>query len=180
MIIFDTETTGLIKNGLIELSKQPQIIEFAAIKLDDNTLEEVDRIDFLVNPNVRLPEIITKITGLTDQDLIEQPNFSHYFPTLVKFWFGEKHSFAHNHAFDTGMMSLELRRLKRQYQFPWSPIQHCTVNKTYSLKGYRLKLQGLYFHLFNKEFEEAHRAMKDVEALTECVKELLKTGVIKL
>ena len=180
MIIFDTETTGLIKNGLIELSKQPQIIEFAAIKLDDNTLEEVDRIEFLANPKKPLPEIITKITGLKDADLMNQPVFSNYFAQLVMFFFGEKYSFAHNHNFDTGMLSLEMRRLKKQYHFPWPIRQICTVNSTYSLKNFRLNLQRLHFHLFQKEFDEAHRAMKDVEALTRCVKELLKTGVIKL
>lgn len=180
MIIFDTETTGLIKNGLIELSKQPQIIEFAAIKLNDQTLEEVDRIEFLVNPKKKLPEIITKITGLRDADLIEQKTFDYHFPSLVKFFFGEKISFAHNHSFDTGMLSLELRRLKKQYAFPWPIRQICTVVSSYHLKNYRLNLQRLHFELFNKEFEEAHRAMKDVEALTRCVKELIKREVIKL
>jgi len=180
MIIFDTETTGLIKNGLIELSKQPQIIEFAAIKLDDSTLEEVDRLEFLANPGVKLPEIITKITGLTDGDLADEQPFKYYFPQLVKFFFGEKYSFAHNHSFDTGMLSLELRRMKKQYQFPWPFRQICTVNSTYHFKNFRLNLQRLHFHLFNKEFTEAHRAMKDVEALTKCVIKLIKDGVIEL
>lgn len=180
MIIFDTETTGLIKNGLVELSKQPQIIEFAAIKLDDKTLEETDRLEFLVNPQVKLPNIITKITGLTDGDLRDKEVFSYHFPKLVMFFFGEKYSFAHNHSFDTGMLSLELRRMKKQYQFPWTFRQICTVASTYSLKNFRLNLQRLHFHLFQKEFDEAHRAMKDVEALTRCVKELLKMGVVKL
>lgn len=180
MIIFDTETTGLIRNGFVELSKQPQIIEFAAIKLDDKTLEEIERIDFLVNPGKKLPPKITEITGIKDFDLINEKPFSHHFPKLVMFFFGEKYSFAHNHAFDTGMLSLELRRLKKQYQFPWPIRQICTVSATYSLNNYRLNLSRLYYHLFKKEFKNAHRAMADVEVLTKCVKELIKTEVIKL
>ena len=38
MIIFDTETTDLVKPGLVPLEDQPHIIEFAGIKLDDFTL----------------------------------------------------------------------------------------------------------------------------------------------
>lgn len=180
MIIFDTETTGLIQNGLVDLSKQPHIIEFAAIKLDDKTLEEKERLEFMCNPGITLPPKITEITRITDADLMDKPKFSEKFPDLVKFFFGEKYSFAHNHEFDSGMLALELRRLKRQYKFPWPPVQYCTVGSTMSLKGYRLNLTALHFHLFGSGFEEAHRAMNDVEALVKCVKKLLADGIIKL
>jgi len=43
-IIFDTETTGLPVNSIIDIKKQPEIIEFAAIKIDDETLDEIDRL----------------------------------------------------------------------------------------------------------------------------------------
>lgn len=180
MIIFDTETTGLVKNGLVPLKDQPQIIEFAAIKLDDKTLEEVGRIEFLANPKCKLPAIITKITGIKDSDLIGKPEFVESLPALRDFFLGEKYSFAHNHNFDTQMLSLELRRLKKQYAFPWPMNPICTVNKTMGIKGFRLKLSQLYFHLFQEEFPDAHRAMADVEALTRVVRELIKTGIIKL
>jgi len=180
MIIFDTETTGLIQSGLVDLSKQPHIIEFAAIKLDDKTLEEKERLEFLCYPGISLPPKITEITRLSDVDLINQPKFSERFPDLVKFFFAEKYSVAHNHEFDSGILALELRRLKRQYKFPWPPVQFCTVASTMSLKGYRLNLTALHHHLFGTGFEEAHRAMNDVEALTKCVRKLIADGIIKL
>lgn len=46
-IVFDTETTGLLKPESAPLSEQPQIIEFAGIKVDFDTLEEIDRLEFL-------------------------------------------------------------------------------------------------------------------------------------
>jgi len=180
MIIFDTETTGLPRSGLMDLSKQPQIIEFAAIKLDDATLEEVERIEFFANPGKLLPPKITEITGIKDLDLVDAEPFANHFNKLCKFWFEQKYSFAHNHSFDSQMMIFELRRLKKQYKFPWTPVQICTVNATYSMKGYRLKLQALHEHLFGEEFKGAHRAMTDVEALTRIVKELLNRQIIKI
>lgn len=176
MIIFDTETTGLLKSSIVDLEQQPKIIEFAAIKLDDKTLEEVDRIEFLVNPGHALPAVITKITGIEDSDLKDVKPFVDYYEQLTNFFLGEKYLIAHNVAFDVGMLTTELSRIGRLTQFPWPPIQICTVNKTMTIKGYRLKLSILYSHLFGEEFKEAHRAMNDVMALVRCVKTLIKNG----
>ena len=46
MIVFDLETTGLPKAEGSDLDIQPRIIEFGAIKVDDN-FKEVDRFQFL-------------------------------------------------------------------------------------------------------------------------------------
>ena len=72
ILAFDTETTGLPVAGINDLTKQPKIIEFAAIKICDKTLEEVDRIEFLVHPNQPISAKITEITGLKDSDFIKE------------------------------------------------------------------------------------------------------------
>ena len=54
MILFDLETTGLPKAEGSDLDMQPSIIEFGAIKLDDD-LEETARMEFLCNPGHPLP-----------------------------------------------------------------------------------------------------------------------------
>jgi DNA polymerase III epsilon subunit-like protein len=180
MIIFDTETTGLLKASVVDLDKQPKIIEFAAIKLDDKTLEEKDRIEFLINPGHELPKEIIKITGLTDDKLKHAKSFEHYYEDLVNFFLGERYLIAHNIAFDMGMLRNDLARIGRQTQFPYPPRQICTVVKTTQIKGYRLNLTKLHVHLFGVEFKEAHRAMTDVEALTKCVKELINQKLIIL
>ena len=74
MIVFDLETTGLPKAEGADLDIQPRITEFGAIKLDEN-LKEVGILDFLVNPGIPLDPVITKITGLTDNDLKDKPPF---------------------------------------------------------------------------------------------------------
>jgi DNA polymerase III alpha subunit (gram-positive type) len=180
IIVFDTETTGLAKPNIVDVSEQPKIIEFAAIKLDAETLEEIDRIDFIVNPQEQIPSEITKITGLKNEDLIGEKPFIDHLEKLQEFFIGSKYLVAHNIAFDVKMLFFELKRLKRFTKFPWPPVQICTVNQTMSLANRRLNLTALHKILLGKEFEGAHRAMVDVEALTRCFKELVKRKVIKL
>ena len=68
MIVFDLETTGLPKAEGSDLNIQPKIIEFGAIKVDDD-FKEVDRLEFMCNPGHDLDPKITKITGITDEML---------------------------------------------------------------------------------------------------------------
>jgi len=180
MIIFDTETTGLAKAKAARLSDQPQIIEFAAIKLDDTTLDEVSRLEFLCNPGVPLEPVIVKITGINDSMLKGKKPFAGHLEDLADFWRGEKYSVAHNHAFDSNMMDFELSRLEKVSKFPWCSNQVCTVDASYPFKNFRLSLTKLHHHLFGVDFPSAHRAMADVEGLTRCTIELIRQGYIKL
>lgn len=179
MIVFDTETTGLPKPEGVPLEQHPQIIEYAGIKLHDETLEEIDRIEFLANPGVTLPDIIVKITHITDELLRGVPSFGASFKKLADFHLGERCFVAHNVSFDRYMLTLELRRLNKLNWFPWPPEHKCTVESSKHLfDGKFPKLGALHAHFFGSEHEEAHRAMPDVEALVRCVRELRKVGAI--
>jgi DNA polymerase III epsilon subunit-like protein len=178
VIVFDTETTGLIQHSSAPLDTQPEIIEFAAIKLDP-FLDEVDRLTFLCKPaRLPLPAKITEITGLKDADLIGQPSFARQLPLVENFFRGEECAVAHNCAYDIGMTELELRRLGRVTRFPWPTQQLCTVELTKHLKGHRLKLGELYQLLTGKEMRDAHRAMNDVEQLCEAIRAMRTEGMI--
>lgn len=178
MIIFDTETTGLKAADAAPLTKQPYIIEFAAIKLDNETLEEIDRIEFLCKPPIELPPLITQITGIRQEDLQNEKPFKAYYQDLIKFFFGDYHMVAHKVDFDRDLLKFELMRIGKLLKFPWPTVHTCTIEKSMSLKNRQLKLQVLYKELFDEEFTEAHRAMKDVEALTRCVIELRKRELL--
>ncbi len=180
MIIWDTETTDLVKPVATRLSQQPQIIEYAAIKLDDKTLEEVGRLEFKFKNDSPLQPQIIKITGLRDSDLINMPKFGEKLHELREFHLGERIFVAHNLAFDSNMLQIELRRLDAMHKFPWPYHGIDTVNETYHIKGFRLNLSKLHEHCFGKPFEGAHRAMVDVEALTRCVIHLIKAKVITI
>ena len=177
IVIFDTETTGLVEPEPTPLDKQPRIIEFAGIKLNKG-LEEIERLEFLVDPGIEITPLITKITGISNPMVRGQGNFAIHFEKLQKFFVGVNEFVAHNLMFDHDMLSFELKRIDKLTQFPWPPVRTCTVEKTHHLNGYRLNLTKLHQHCFGKEFKGAHRAMPDVEALTRCYIELKKKGLI--
>lgn len=181
MIIFDTETTGLVKPTAVSLNEQPEIIELAAIKLEDKKpYKELERIEFLCKPKYPLSAKITEITGLTDKDLEDQPKFSAKYPYLCEFFRGEFYLIGHNVKFDVDLLSFELQRMGRLTKFPWPPMHICTVEATVSRKGFRLNQGLLYEELFGDIIKSAHRAMADVEVLVKITKELIKTKEIQL
>lgn len=180
MIIFDTETTGLVQPWAMPIAKQPQIIEFAAIKIDDSSFKEIDRMEFLCNPGKPLPPEIVKITKITDAMLKGKLSFASHLPKLSEFFLGEEYIAAHNITFDTSMLQLELMRIDSLIKFPW-PMHHIdTVESSMPLKGFRLNLTKLHAHCFGKDFPAAHRAMADVEALTKCTIWLIQNKYIRL
>jgi DNA polymerase III epsilon subunit-like protein len=180
MILFDTETTGLLQPDAVPLNGQPKIIEFAAIKLNDKTLKEVGRLEFLCNPGAPLPEIITKITGITDADLADLPGFDAHYADLCEFFLGERNLVAHNITFDVGMLKNDLLRIGKSTMFPWPQNQLCTIDSSYSIRGRRLKLSILHEMVTGAPHVDAHRAMADVEALVTCARWLIKENLMKI
>src|SRR5579862_397036 len=150
MIIFDTETTNLTAPEAAPIDQQPHIVEFAGIKLDDKTLKEISRFEFLCNPRVPIPPDAVKITGITDAMVFKKPPFTAFFNPLVEFFFGERYAVAHNCAFDITVMRHELERLGRITAFPWPVVQICTVELTVNIKGHRLGLGDLHEILTGK------------------------------
>ena len=178
MIIFDTETTGLLDPEIQALDKQPEIIEFAAIKISDSDYEVIERIEFLVKPRIPVQPHITKITSITNKQLQDCQPFAAHIPALCEFFLGERTLIAHNLDFDRRMLEVELKRAGKALQFPW-PFRHlCTVEETIHLNNHRMKLKDLHRELTGDEFEGAHRAMVDTEALLRVVEVLLERQII--
>lgn len=163
-IIFDNETTGLVKPAASNISMQPKIIEFAGIKIDEEG-NELGRLEFICDPQQPLEEIIKKITGFKDEDLKGKPTFREKIDELTDFFFGVDYCVAHNCSFDISCLYYELLRNDRVTRFPWPPQQICTVEATMHLKGHRLKLGDLHVMATGQDIKNAHRAMADVEAL---------------
>lgn len=185
LIGFDTETTGFTEKEPTALDKQPHIVEFAAIKIDYDTMEEIDRLEFICKPPIKLSPEIIKITGIqnkagiisdeTGEELpsveFKQP-FKAHLRDLVQFFFGTRHMICHNLTYDRDMLWYELQRIGFLTRFPWPPNHVCTVEKSKTIKGYDLNLSALHEHFFGEKFEGAHRAMVDVEAMMKCYRKL--------
>jgi DNA polymerase III epsilon subunit-like protein len=170
MIFFDVETTGLIDNEGLPLSQQPEIIEIGALRIDgpatmanDGLLVVLDTFSTFVKPTkLPLPPIITKITGIRDEDLTEAPLFIEVYGALARFFTGSPEMLAHNARFDLMMLVFELRRCAKEYQFPYCP--RLTDTKAFwpgKLEAWGRKVKG-------DSFVQTHRALDDARLLAEC------------
>lgn len=191
LIGFDTETTGFVEKEPMSLDNQPHVVEFAAIKIDYQSMEEIDRLEFICKPPIPLSPEIINITGIqnkagiisdeTGEELpsveLKQP-FKAHLRDLVQFFFGTRWMICHNLTFDRDVIWYELKRIGFISRFPWPPNHLCTVEKTKTIKGYDLSLSALHEHLFGEKFEGAHRAMVDVEAMMKCYRQLRKDKYI--
>lgn len=170
MIIFDTETTDLMRPEVADITWQPHIIEIAMVKLDENW-REIDRYATLIKPGIPLNEEMHKnITGITSAQLETAPTFLEKYDELISFCIEEHTMIAHNMPFDLGVLVTELRRIGKEYAFPYPYNQICTVERTRHLKGKRLTLVDLYKLKLNRKLEQTHRALDDVLALAEIVR----------
>lgn len=168
--IIDTETTGLIESEGVDISLQPQIIEVYALQVTEDFEFVKDFLSF-VKPTRPIPPLITKITGITNNDIIHAPIFKEVYLDIADTFLGSSVMVAHNLSFDLGMLVIELTRINKQFAFPYCPIHYCTVEQSMWIKGYRLKNSELLELATGKtEIEGAHRAKADVLATLESFK----------
>jgi len=171
MIILDCETTGLLLPESAPLSQQPSIIEIALIKTD-NQLNEKERYETKVFTRTKIEPEASKVNGFVNADLKGAPEFAEIYGELVELFLGEDTLIAHNLPFDATMLANELRRIGKEFQFPWPPNHVCTVEETFHLKNRRLKLIELYENTLGRPLDQKHRAMADVEALLEILRSM--------
>lgn len=183
-VIFDTETTGLIKPQATNIAEQPYITEIYCLKvehnLDGSDWKTLGDFETLLKVPIPLSEDITRITGIRDSDLSQAPTFIEIQKSLSEFFVGVDSMVAHNLSFDKSMLANELVRCNKVLNFPWPPMHICTVERTMHIEQRRMNLTRLHEHLFNEGFPDAHRAKNDVIPLTRCFRELLLSGELKL
>ena len=171
ILIFDTETTGLLAPKAARSSRQPFIIEFYGEIIDGNSFH------YLFNPGMKLPPKITAITGLRDSDLKDQPPFRESANKIVEIVESADIIVAHNFSFDKGIIEINLER--EEIDPPKWPRGICTVEATEHLYGRRMSLGDLHQDIFGQGFK-AHRAEEDVKALIRIFQKLLEDGEIIL
>lgn len=178
ILIFDTETTGLIQNHSIPLNKQPEVTEFYGAVVDLKTGRRGKTIDTLIRPAAFpiSPETIkaTK-TKITNQMLSDQPTFKELADPIKELIETSPAVIAHNATFDREMINIEFERLN--FVVKW-PRVFCSVELTMHVKRRRCSLTNLHEYLFDEAFADAHRAGPDTQALIRCVREMFKRGWI--
>lgn len=170
IVVFDTETTGLPLHPDAPLDKQPKIIELGAALLDSDG-KVVDTFQQLLHPGEEITDEITKITGITNDQLKDQPKFGDVLPQLREFFGRAFAVFAHNLPFDKKLLHYDLRRVGCE-DFPWPQQEYCTIGLHRSIWGRNMKMTELYEHALNKPLPQTHRALDDVQALVEIIQAL--------
>ena len=173
--VWDTETSGLFYSGLIENERKPELIEFAAIKVDLDSKDVIKEYNFLVKPRRNIPDEVVGITGITEAMVENEQPFSFYITDIRDALENTDAVIAHNLSFDKEMIDTEADRIGIKIKWP---RLICTVEQTACIRGYRLTLTELHKEIMGHPFEGAHRARQDVEALLNCVLKLYERGFI--
>ena len=103
-VVLDTETTGL--------SASARIVEFAAVEVDPRSGATGRRLHVVINPEVPIPAVVTKIHGIRDCDVVGRPPFRAVADEICAF-IGGATVIAQNASFDKRMLELELARAGR-------------------------------------------------------------------
>ena len=163
MVIFDVETTGLNKNT-------DRILSFSAIKvvLKDGIHQIDDEIDQFINPGFPIPESVTKINGITNERVKNEPTEDIAIQRIHKF-LGEKPFVAgyNSISFDEKFMdAMYLRTLG----IPFEPLFHIDVMKMGKEKVFlqSYKLCNLAHELGADVGLTFHQSRDDVVATFRC------------
>jgi len=179
IIVFDTETTGLPKHPKVHVDQQPRIIEFGCAVLDSSG-KRLREFNTLVNPKMQIGPEITKITGITNEQLATAPTFGEVWPEIAPHFEGVKYAIAHNLPFDRSMLAFEFMRFALARgelltvdeaidSFDHWPEEGeiCSAGMFQSHWGRRPRLVELYEWSLGKPLAQTHRALDDVNALCE-------------
>ena len=106
-IILDTETTGL------EVKQGHRVIEIGAVLLNDRKKSQ-DHFHSYLNPSRLIDEEATKVHGITNADVEDQPGFEEIAEEFIQFIEGST-LVIHNAPFDVGFLNNELRLASSTY-----------------------------------------------------------------
>lgn len=167
-IIFDTETTGLPLHPAAALELQPRCIEFGAVLMSLEDGAVIEDANILIAPGVPLPPEITKITGITEDDLRGASTFVEVAPQLRRIFSQAAAVVAHNLPFDKSIIKFELAR-HGITDFPWPARETCTVGLYRAEWGRNPRLIELYEAVMGRPLAQKHRALDDVRAMVEII-----------
>ena len=152
LVFLDLETTGI-------RTTRDRITEIAALRVENG--EVTSRWHRLINPEVRIPASISKLTGIDDVMVADAPTFAEIAEALRE-WLGAAPLVAHNARFDYGF----LRNAYRLAGVEFSAEVICTLRLSRHLAPQERE-HNLAALLERHGIVTAvrHRAMADAEAL---------------
>jgi len=156
LISLDLETTGFDK-------EKDQIIEFGAIKFD-LTSGETETLSFLINPEREIPEIVTHITNIKNEDVSAAPLFATKMAEISEF-LQDCPIIGHNIQFDTNFLRAKGIPLNNP-EYDTHDLANILMPE---LPSHSLEVIS---KILNLEHEQKHRALDDAIAAMELFKKL--------
>ena len=151
-VVFDIETMGLN-------SHTHEIIEIGAVKIKAGRI--LDRYSQLINPGRHIPEHITNITSITDDQVANMPKIDVVIKEFVDF-IGEAVLVAHNAPFDIGFIKRDIKKyLALDYECSVIDTLQMARDLFPDLKKYGL---GDLNKTLGLALENHHRAVDDSQA----------------
>lgn len=165
--VFDLETTG----GNL---KNDKIIEIGLVKI--HNLEIVDKKTYLIQPQMRIPDFIQKLTNIKQADVEGAPIIEDVIDDILSFM-DNSILVAHNTSFDVPFFNSVLKRLGKE---PLDNKSLCTNLMTKYLIPNLLNSNLNYMaKIFQIKHSKAHRALDDANATAELLINYLKIFISK-
>ena len=148
----DLETSGA-------RSRFDRVIEIGIVRVENDKI--VESFSSLINPEVHIPEDITRLTGIRESDLVHSPSFFEI-ADKVQELLKDTVFVAHNVRFDYGFLKMEFKRLNKSF----TQKHFCTVRLSRALYPQypRHNLDSLIERM-NYTIEKRHRALDDAQVL---------------
>lgn len=160
IMVFDVETTGLKDDS--------KIIQFSACIcriLEDLSLQNIESINFYVNPQEKLPEKIIEITGITDEILKDGESEIYAAEMIAKLFSSVDVISGYNVGFDISQVEkLSVRMGVRSFQKP--SIDVCEMARDFVLRSdiKEYKLANVAAHFLKDKTFTFHDSFEDVKA----------------
>jgi predicted DnaQ family exonuclease/DinG family helicase len=164
-IAFDIETTGLSP-------ETSDIIELAAVKIHNGKI--IDEFQTLINPSHRIPEEITRLTGITNEDVRNAPIIEEKLPDLFEF-FENFPILGHSIDFDISFIDYNVRKInddladyEKDRRNNYKYIENILLDSVFMSRIAFPDLPSHKLTELTKHFEfshtDAHRALDDAKA----------------
>lgn len=155
LVFIDFETTGLNTSS-------DRIVEATILKLNPDGDEEIKTI--LVNPEIPIPEDVTKIHGISDSDVADKPTFKQCAEDIREF-IGDSDICGFNvKRFDLPFLETEFRRANIEFSRQGRSI--VDVQVIYH-QFERRDLEAAYQWYCGKQLDKRHSSAIDVRATIE-------------
>lgn len=159
-IVIDLETTGFYRN-------KDQIIEIGALAVSNGVVTE--KIDILIDPEMKIPPEITSLTGISDSMLYDKPKLQEVLPAFVD-RINHHTILGHNIPFDVSFLKEACSKLGLELDCEYIDTLDVSRKTLPGLPSYSLEVVCKALEITN---EHSHRALSDCLATHECYQKMM-------